>query len=425
MTMGTDGQAPGLAPTRTEGERTGWWWRVAAVCAATVLLLAACSGDDGDGAEEAMSDAIDEDFVLDPMGRTGITAGGEDTVTVSATPPPVGWEDNMLAQVNALRAQHGVAALSLCATLTAASQAHSDDQRNGNFMDHTGSDGSTPVQRAAAAGYGTNVTVGENVAAGFGTVDGVMAGWIASPPHFQTLIHPSLQHIGLSVAVRDDGHRFFWTQKFGGGGSCEPGGATGTPPDTQPQSTPTPTPAPDPDAPFADVPSTHPFVGAVRWMADNGISTGFADNTFRPTAPVTRQAMASFLWQIQGAPEGPFPDPGLADVPPGHPFHTPIAWMVDSGLATGFDDGNFRPTADVSRQATAAFLWRIEGQPGAPSPDFTDVPPTHPFAAAIGWATAAGVTGGFDDGTFRPANPVSRQAAAAFLQRWHDPQSVE
>ena len=35
----------------------------------------------------------------------------------------------------------------------------------------------------------------------------------------------------------------------------------------------------------------------------------------------------------------------------------------------------------------------------------------------IAWAAGAGITTGFVDGSFRPAAPVSRQAAAAFLSR--------
>jgi len=33
-------------------------------------------------------------------------------------------------------------------------------------------------------------------------------------------------------------------------------------------------------------------------MADAGISTGYADGTFRPAAKVTRQAMAAFMYRL-------------------------------------------------------------------------------------------------------------------------------
>ena len=48
----------------------------------------------------------------------------------------------------------------------------------------------------------------------------------------------------------------------------------------------------------------------------------------------------------------------FSDVPTNSPFHDDISWMADHGLANGYDDGTYRPTNPVSRQAFAAFLHR-------------------------------------------------------------------
>lgn len=50
---------------------------------------------------------------------------------------------------------------------------------------------------------------------------------------------------------------------------------------------------------------------------------------------------------------------------------------------------------------------------------FKDVPPSHPFYDEIEWGAAHGIIEGYPDGTFRPANPVTRQAQAAFLSRYN------
>ena len=57
------------------------------------------------------------------------------------------------------------------------------------------------------------------------------------------------------------------------------------------------------------------------------------------------------------------------------------------------------------------------------SHQFSDVPDDHPFHDEIGWMADAEITGGFADGTFRPTNPVTRMAMAAFMMRLagHDP----
>jgi hypothetical protein len=53
-------------------------------------------------------------------------------------------------------------------------------------------------------------------------------------------------------------------------------------------------------------------------------------------------------------------DGGFHDVPAGHPFFDEIAFTADSGIAEGFADGTYRPDQPVSRQAMAAFLQRSQ-----------------------------------------------------------------
>jgi hypothetical protein len=175
-----------------------------------------------------------------------------------------------------------------------------------------------------------------------------------------------------------------------------------------------------PFRPFLDVPTGHEFLEPVWFLAVNGITHGYADRTFHPSEAVSRQAMAAFLHRFAGSPSGPFPDPGYHDVRPGNPFAHEVAWLTAEGLSRGFSDGTFRPTAGVSRQAMAAFLHRFEGAPAGPfpNPGFVDVGVDHRFAREIGWLVAAGIAEGYDDGTFRPGAVVSRQAMAAFLLRY-------
>jgi hypothetical protein len=169
---------------------------------------------------------------------------------------------------------------------------------------------------------------------------------------------------------------------------------------------------------FRDVSPTHPFIADVEWMATEGLSEGYAGATFRPTTPVSRQAAVSFLHRLAGAPEVVAPNPPtFDDVGASHPFLEEVEWAAAEGITTGYLDGTFRPLAPVTRQAFAAFL--LGDQPFDPpaSATFPDVPASHPFFDAIEWASSEGITTGYADGTFRPAAVVSRQAAAAQLHR--------
>jgi hypothetical protein len=174
---------------------------------------------------------------------------------------------------------------------------------------------------------------------------------------------------------------------------------------------------------FTDVPLAHPFATEIGWLAGEGIAQGYPDGTFRPTEQVSRQATAAFLQRLfvlLGGTVEPSPA-SFSDVPTGHPFASEIGWLAGEGIAEGYPGGTFRPSGVVSRQAMAAFLQRLfvllggEVVPSAPS--FSDVPSDHPFAAQIGWLASLEITTGYPDGSFDPGGDVSRQAMAAFLYR--------
>ena len=172
--------------------------------------------------------------------------------------------------------------------------------------------------------------------------------------------------------------------------------------------------------PFVDVGGAQQFCADIEWLARAGITGGYGDGTFRPTAPISRQAMAAFLYRMEH-PSDPTPSCSTApygDVPVDHPFCGEIAWMLEAGIAASAEA--FRPADAISRQAMSAFLWRLAGEPAGPFPDpgLSDVDGDHVFVTAIWWMADAGITGGYTDGTFRPTAPVTRQAMAAFLRRY-------
>jgi len=180
---------------------------------------------------------------------------------------------------------------------------------------------------------------------------------------------------------------------------------------------------------FPDVPVTHMFCPGIEWMADRGFTTGYTDGSFRPTTTVSRQAIAAQLFRMAGqvrSPSGCAVAP-FTDVPVGHPFCTEISWAKSSGLTGGFGDGSFRPTEPVSRVALAAFVARLAGSAPLPScaaKPFDDVETAYTLCPHVAWASDVGVITGYSDGTFRPAAPVTRQAASTMLFRaWSVPRA--
>ena len=174
---------------------------------------------------------------------------------------------------------------------------------------------------------------------------------------------------------------------------------------------------------FVDVPPGHLFYEDIRWLADNGLSNGTQigdDFWFYPSSPMSRQAMAAFIYRYAGADWTPAEGTQtFSDVGPDHQFYVQIEWMAETGLSTGYVDGTYGATRPVSRQAMAAFLHRLAGEPEPSGPStFTDVTAANEFADAIAWLQETEIAQGYEGGIFGITRPISRQAMAAFLHRY-------
>jgi S-layer homology domain len=185
-------------------------------------------------------------------------------------------------------------------------------------------------------------------------------------------------------------------------------------------------------APFIDVGIAHPFCLEINWMKDNNISTGSAcpgGTCYLPSNNVARQAMAPFMARLDGDVLPACATAPFDDVPTGHTFCKEIKWMKDNGISTGqacpSGPGTcYLPGSNVTRQAMSAFMARLAlgaggaaALPACATAPFSDVGTSHPFCKEIKWMKDRRVSTGFSDGTYRPADPVTRQAMSAFLFR--------
>lgn len=124
------------------------------------------------------------------------------------------YYQEVLRLVNEIRAEVGVAPLTLDMTLCKAASMRALEMDYNNIMSHTRPDGSDwwTVLEFYEAPYGT---CGENVAAGYRSPATVVEGWKNSPGHYQNMITETFTKLGVgysSVGVGDYGH--YWCQLF-------------------------------------------------------------------------------------------------------------------------------------------------------------------------------------------------------------------
>lgn len=95
-----------------------------------------------------------------------------------------------------------------------------------------------------------------------------------------------------------------------------------------------------------------------------------------------------------------------------------IEKAVSKGLVKGFSDGTFKPDKPVTRAEFTAMANRMLGNTGYETLRFSDVSRTEWYYNDVAKALAANYVGGYNDGTFKPEYPATRQEAAIMISRF-------
>lgn len=167
-------------------------------------------------------------------------------------------------------------------------------------------------------------------------------------------------------------------------------------------------------------------------LHDFGAIDGFADNTFRPEAKVTRAQFAKMLvamtqardrvmqadlnakvyYQVvpQDASACKFTDCAGSDWNWARGY---IGGAVKAGVIKGYSNGKFGPNDYITRAQLAAMIGRLLPDSVAKPLNFKDVPDwcRNEVAKAVG----VGAVSGFTDGTFRPDEYATRGQVAKML----------
>lgn len=117
--------------------------------------------------------------------------------------------------------------------------------------------------------------------------------------------------------------------------------------------------APVKELPFTDVSSDSWYYESVAYVYKNKYMTGLDDTTFGPTGILSRGQFATILYRIEGEPDVTYTDK-FSDVKDKMFYTDPVMWASDEkvGVVTGFDDGTFGPAQEMSREQMALMMYR-------------------------------------------------------------------
>jgi len=187
---------------------TGQFARGAALL--SLAALAACGGG-GDATPAAAAPVA--------------TGGGANPPAPPVAASTCGLPDfaaSALARINQLRAAGAdcrsagrfapAGALAWNALLTQAADGHSQDMAAKNYFSHISADGRSLSDRINATGYAWS-SIGENIAAGYSTVDIVMDGWMSSDGHCANIMNAAFAEVGLACVpgIASSSYSTYWT----------------------------------------------------------------------------------------------------------------------------------------------------------------------------------------------------------------------
>lgn len=149
---------------------------------------------------------------------------------------------------------------------------------------------------------------------------------------------------------------------------------------------------------------------------------GYEDGTVMPQKQITRAEVATIFYRLlkeDVRDENTTNVSDFSDVSSSDWYGTTVATLADMGILKGYEDGTFRPNAPITRAEFAAIATRFFDETGATYEPgtFTDVTGSEWFAGAIMDAVNLGLIGGYEDGTVRPNNNITRAEACAIVNR--------
>jgi len=170
----------------------------------------------------------------------------------------------------------------------------------------------------------------------------------------------------------------------------------------------------------------HWAVQEIDLLSAKEIIDGYADGSFRPDRSITRAEFSKIIISSLNLAEEAnnllnVPS-AFRDIPNSHWAKGYIEFAYEIGIINGYEDGTFRPENPIRRDELTTMIVRALGASDAPGMSanlrFSDEREIPGWARdAVAKALTLNITGGHPDGSFRPAEHTTRAQAVTFIVR--------
>ena len=166
---------------------------------------------------------------------------------------------------------------------------------------------------------------------------------------------------------------------------------------------------------FKDFPTNSWSTEAMTAAVENGLLVGTSDTMIEPAKNVTRAEFAAIITRAFGATEKADISK-FKDVPADKWYHEPISKAVQMGVMNGTGNTTFDPGSYMKREDVILSLARVlfvDGDDTSVLDQFSDKAKIDNWSVkAIAGMVSEGYVHGYEDGTIRPLNYITRQELA-------------
>ncbi len=179
---------------------------------------------------------------------------------------------------------------------------------------------------------------------------------------------------------------------------------------------------------YVDVSTDDWFYNDVTRATEYGILNGMNYGIFAPDKNTTRAQATKVLYAISGAERYPF-ESIFSDVHSYDWFYPAVVWANKKDVVRGYEDGSFRPDNNITRQEFITLLYRYLGEPTVKTDKlsaFKDSAAVANYArTAMRWAAENDVLKGYEDQTIRPEDNMTRAEMSALIVRFYESFIIE
>ena len=152
---------------------------------------------------------------------------------------------------------------------------------------------------------------------------------------------------------------------------------------------------------------------------------GYTDGTIRPNNDISRAEVATIFFRLltdEAREQYTTTAGNFTDVKAGMWCNRAIATLTNMGIIKGYTDGSFQPNKSITRAELATIIARF-AKLDVNTKTFSDINDGHWAQKNIELAAGNGWINGYEDGTFRPNNNITRAETFAMINRVLDRQT--